>query len=279
MKISIVIPVYNEADRLAACLEAIGQQIAPAYEVIVVDNNSTDGTPAIARRFPFVTLLSESRQGVVHARNRGFNTASGDILGRIDADTIVPPDWTATITEIFSDHEVDAVSGSVNYYDVAYTEFSGKLDLLFRQQIANGMREEVFLYGANMAMRRKLWRQIRSSVCNDGGLHEDFDLAIHAFDESATVVFDRRLRAGISLRRADSNLRELYDYVMISPRTYAAHGRTCQKHMYPLIVTVLTFHWLIKLLHMGYDPVSGGFSVRRLFMPVEVRVNPARFVD
>lgn len=264
---------------MAACLEAIGRQKAPAYEVIVVDNNSTDGTPAIARRFPFVTLLSEKRQGVVHARNRGFDAAVGEIIGRIDADTLLPPDWTATLTDIFSDQAVDAVSGSVTYYDIPYTGMSGKLDLLFRQQIANGMREEVFLYGANMALRRSLWHRVRGQVCNDAGLHEDFDLAIHAYDLGATVVFDRRLRAGISLRRADAGLKDFYDYSMISPRTYAAHGRTVQRHMYPVIITVLSFQWLIRIMHMGYDPVSGGFSWRRLFTPVEARVNPARFVE
>jgi glycosyltransferase involved in cell wall biosynthesis len=49
-RVSIVIPVYNEAPRLGACLEAIALQTAAPYEVIVVDNNSSDGTREVAAR-------------------------------------------------------------------------------------------------------------------------------------------------------------------------------------------------------------------------------------
>jgi glycosyltransferase involved in cell wall biosynthesis len=85
--ISIVIPVYNEAERIAACLESIAAQTVTPLEVIVVDNNSTDATVSIARSFPFVRVITAKCQGVIHARNRGFNAARGEIIGRIDADT------------------------------------------------------------------------------------------------------------------------------------------------------------------------------------------------
>src|SRR4051812_24373156 len=110
MKTSIVIPVYNEAERLAACLRSIANQAVTPDEVIVVNNNSNDGTAAIARSFDFVRLLSEPRQGVVHARNRGFNAAHGDIIGRIDADTLLPRNWVSQVQSIFNDPTVDAVS-------------------------------------------------------------------------------------------------------------------------------------------------------------------------
>src|SRR4051812_9489646 len=93
MKISIVIPVYNEAQNLDACLRAIARQTTAAYEVIVVDNNSTDGSLAVAQTFPFVTVITERRQGIVHARDRGYNAARGDIIARIDADSLLPKDW------------------------------------------------------------------------------------------------------------------------------------------------------------------------------------------
>jgi len=98
-KISIVIPVYNEESQLAACRDAISQQKESPFEVIVVDNNSTDSTVRVALSFPFVTLIREPRQGVMHARTTGFDAARGDIIGRIDADTILPPDWTESVLE------------------------------------------------------------------------------------------------------------------------------------------------------------------------------------
>src|SRR5689334_10679087 len=103
MKTSIVIPVYNEAAQLGACLRAIAQQTVKPLEVIVVDNNSTDGTRAVAEAYDFVTVLEEPRQGVVHARSRGFDAARGDIIARIDADSILPADWLANVETVFGD--------------------------------------------------------------------------------------------------------------------------------------------------------------------------------
>src|SRR5437868_5512986 len=117
MNVSIVIPVYNEADRLADCLEAIARQTVRPLEVIVVDNNSTDNTLEVAERYSFVTLLNEPKQGVVHARNTGFNAVTADIIGRIDADTILPADWVAQIEKIMLNKGISAVSGSPHYYD------------------------------------------------------------------------------------------------------------------------------------------------------------------
>src|SRR5688500_17107775 len=93
LRASVVIPVYNEADSLDLCLSAIAAQTTQPFEVIVVDNNSTDTTAEIAASYPFVRLVYESRQGVVHARNTGFNLAQGDIIARIDADTVIESGW------------------------------------------------------------------------------------------------------------------------------------------------------------------------------------------
>src|SRR5215218_5513436 len=111
LRVSIVVPVYNEGAQLAACLEAIAAQRSVPYEVIVVDNNSTDDTIAVAKSFNFVKLLRESRQGVVHARNRGFDAARGQIIARIDADTVLPPGWTGQVQATFQNSGVSAVSG------------------------------------------------------------------------------------------------------------------------------------------------------------------------
>lgn len=280
MNISIVIPVYNEAACLDACLLAIALQTVMPTEVIVVDNNSSDNTIAIAKRYPFVTLLRERRQGVVHARNRGFNAARGDIIGRIDADTIVSSDWVARLQAIFADTSIAAASGSITYHDLPWQAQLGSLELFFRQRIADGMGDEVFLQGANMGIRRSAWLKIRSAVCSNGGLHEDFDLAIHAHQAGLKVVFTKELQATLSLRRFDSTLIDFWSYAWLSPKTYANHGLSSQRHMYPTIWLVLGFYWLIKLLYHGYDPITERLSLTKLFTPANVgRVNPATFVD
>lgn len=280
MNISIVIPVYNEAACLDACLRAIAGQTVMPTEVIVVDNNSTDATIAIAQRFPFVTILRARRQGVVYARNRGFNAARGDVIGRIDADTIVPSDWVARLQIIFADSSIAATSGAITYHDLPWQAQVGRLELYFRQRIADGMGDEVFLQGANMGIRRSAWLKIRSTVCSGGGLHEDFDLAIHAHQANLKVTFDKQLQATLSLRRFDSTLVDFWHYAWLSPKTYARHGLSSQRHMYSVIWLVLGFYWLIKLLYSGYDPITERMSLTKLLTgPTSARVNPATFVD
>lgn len=281
MNVSIVIPVYNEAERLGACLEAIARLRPAPFEVIVVDNNSTDASASIAAAYSFVTLLHAPKQGVVHARNSGFNAARGDIIGRIDADTLLPPDWIAQLSTIMTDQSIAAVSGSVAYYDLPVIRFNAALDLWFRRRIARGMGSEVFLYGANMAIRRSVWQQVRAHTCSRGKLHEDFDLAIHANRLGHRNVFDARLHAYVSLRRVDVNVREFWSYAWLNPQTYAVHGLKSQRHMYPAIALVLGFFWLLKLLHKGFDPATGRFSVYT-FLTADItppRVNPATFGD
>ncbi len=99
--LSVVIPFYNAAETLQRCLNAIEQQNFPRdrYEIIAIDNNSSDQSADIVRRFPRVTLLKESVQGAYAARNRGVNRARGRILVFTDPDCVPRPDWLASIAK------------------------------------------------------------------------------------------------------------------------------------------------------------------------------------
>lgn len=276
MKISIVIPVYNEAAALHACLQAISRQTITPYEVIVVDNNSTDGSAAIAATFDFVTVVTEPKQGVVHARVRGFDLARGDVIARIDADSIVPPDWLAAIRKVFKNTEVDAVSGTALYYNVAVAPLFNAIDLFFRRRLSRQLRHRVFLWGANMAMRRQAWRLVKPDLCNTGGMHEDYDIAIHLQEAGGNVVFDERLQAKVSSRRIDDNYLSFMRYVWVSPQTYAKHHVRGYWHMYPIVLVCAVGYLPARILHRGYDIDTDSFSLRRVFTPSTVvpRVDP-----
>jgi len=279
MTISIVIPVYNEASQLRACLDAIAAQTVRPLEVIVVDNNSTDTTSQVAARYAFVRLLREKKQGVVHARNCGFNAAQGDIIGRIDADTHLSPEWVANVLRLFHDPALAAVCGSVYYHDLFLGgKTSRALELFFRQWLANRLGDEVFLSGHNMALRRSAWLSIRPDVCNVGGIHEDYDLAIHLQQANLQVRFERRIIAGISIRRFTANYRAIWPYMQQSVRTYAVHGRWRQRYMYPVFMVVLASLWFFWLNHRLYLLKKGQLAWSNLFAS-ENRVNPATFVD
>lgn len=276
LKVSLVIPVYNEASQLGACLSAIAAQTAVPYEVIVVDNNSTDGTAAIAAAFGFVKLLREPKQGVVHARNRGFDAARGDIIGRIDADTLLPPDWIESARAVFADQAVDAVSGVALYYNVAAAAVFNVIDLFFRRRLSWQLKDRVFLWGANMALRRGAWQRVRPALCNRGGMHEDYDIAIHLQELGGRVTFDERLRARVSSRRIDTNYGDFMRYVWVSPDTYAQHGIRSRWHMYSLVLVCAIGYLPARLLHRGYDPELDRFAWSKALVPASAppRVDP-----
>lgn len=111
--LSIVIPVYNNKTQLRHCLEAIQQSVFTNWELIVVDDGSTDGADALARSFKARLLTTGSRSGPAAARNLGAKVARGEYLFFIDADCIIHPDTLANIVEVF-DHDpaLDALFGS-----------------------------------------------------------------------------------------------------------------------------------------------------------------------
>lgn len=93
--VSVIIPVYNDRERLKRCLEALDRQTYPAqrYEIIVVDNGSEVSPAAVTERFDNVRLLHEPQPGSYAARNRGLAAADGELIAFTDADCRPARDW------------------------------------------------------------------------------------------------------------------------------------------------------------------------------------------
>ena len=110
--ISVVVPAYNAAETLDDCLTALGRQTVEreAYEVIVVDDGSTDATAEIAETYD-VRLVRQENAGPAAARNRGAEMARGELLLFTDADCAPAPDWMERLISPFSDPEVVGAKG------------------------------------------------------------------------------------------------------------------------------------------------------------------------
>ena len=119
-KVSLIIPAYNEQECLPACLDAVMQHVAgQVHEIIVVDNNSTDRTREVIERYPAVTYVFEPVKGITRARQRGYLTATGDILAYVDADTRPPAGWVEQIHRQFATREgLACLSGPYSFYDL-----------------------------------------------------------------------------------------------------------------------------------------------------------------
>lgn len=91
MTFTIIIPAYNAEDYLQRCLDSILSQEFTDYEVIVINDGSTDGTSAVLKRYPTVKVISQSNQGMATARNRGLDAAQGDYILFVDSDDELMP--------------------------------------------------------------------------------------------------------------------------------------------------------------------------------------------
>lgn len=203
MKISVVIPAYNEEAYIGNCLDSLMQQEVKPDEIIVINNNSTDKTVDIVKKYP-VRIVREKEQGMIPARNRGFNEAQYEIIARTDADTILPPDWIKKIKEHFKDKTLLAVSGPAHFYDFPDVVRTSKLTIetsFAYLKIFKQIMKHDGMYGPNMALRKIAWEQIKNEVClDDKEVHEDLDLAIH-LASLGEIMFDYHLCVSSSFRR------------------------------------------------------------------------------
>jgi glycosyltransferase involved in cell wall biosynthesis len=117
-RLSVILPTYNRAAALRRSIGALLRQDAPSrdYEIVVVDNNSNDGTAALLEAIddPRVRAIREERQGLSFARNAGLRQARGEIVAFVDDDVEAAPDWVTTIVRTLdARRDVDGVGGRV----------------------------------------------------------------------------------------------------------------------------------------------------------------------
>lgn len=118
--VSVVVPTFNREELLGRTIESLLDQQSGAvrYEVLVVDNNSTDDTRAVVETFMArskdVRYFFEPRRGVSHARNTGIGAARAPLVAFIDDDVEADPTWIATVKRVFDDHpDIDCIGGRI----------------------------------------------------------------------------------------------------------------------------------------------------------------------
>lgn len=204
--ISVVIPCFNDAGLLDAALAALARQQRAPDEVIVADNASTDATGDIARAAG-ARVVRVNQHGIWPAAAAGYDAASGDVIARLDADSVPPADWLARIEcALTASPETDIVTGPGDFYGcsplVAWlggTFYIG--GYFFWMPFWLGHRP---VFGSNFAMRRAVWRDARLRVHRDrDDIHDDLDLSLN-LNPSVRVRYDRTLRVAISGRPFDT---------------------------------------------------------------------------
>jgi len=179
---SVIIPAFNEEKTIAKTLESVLEQdfSQNQYEIIVVNNNSTDKTATIVQKFPNVKLINEPKQGYVYALKRGAKEAQGEILAYTDADTIVPKSWLSQYYKAYHNPKVVYAGGGVN--------FQPKFGLIFLiQAFLNffGLITKI-ASGFNFSLRRDVYEKI-GGVNPQINFHADTDLILRTKKEGKAV--------------------------------------------------------------------------------------------
>ena len=207
MKISIVIPAHNEEAVLARSVRSAMAQDYPDFEVIVVNNASTDRTEEIARGFSNVAVVNESRKGILWAREAGRVAASGEIIANMDADCLPDRDWLSTGVSYFSDARVSAVSGPYDYHDggavFRYASLYTQMTiywLMSRIVQWRGVRAGAVMIGGNNLIRAEALKKAGGYNTALTFYGEDTDTA-KRMSKYGRVVFSNRLVMKTSARR------------------------------------------------------------------------------
>jgi glycosyltransferase involved in cell wall biosynthesis len=244
--ISVIIPAYNDAGPVGTCLQALFDQTVLPDEVIVVDNNSTDDIESVVASFPGVTLLRESRQGNLFARSTGFDQASGNILARLDADSIPSPTWIEEIGRSFTFAPVAAVSGPLYFHDIV--PVLQPLSRAGYSLVHRGVKRQ-FLAGANMALRREVWWRTRDDLCQEALLHEDIDIALHLHAAGQVIAHNPQMVVGTSARRMDDTPTDYSRYIRRWIQTYRWHQRSPRRIILPSLF-LLSGYPVVKLIRV-----------------------------
>jgi glycosyltransferase involved in cell wall biosynthesis len=215
---TVVICTYNRAKLLAGALETVCAQTLEAsrYEVLVVDNNSTDETATVVaeagRGDTVVRYVFEPRQGLSFARNCGYRAARGEYVAYLDDDCKVPPGWLATAEQVIASARHAIFGGPYfAFYDTAKPKwFRDEYGSHVQGEISRALTDQEYLDGANMFIRRALLR-------DQGGFSPEFGMTGRGLGYGEEVRFQRRLREmhpDVSIYYEP----RLYVYHLVSPQ-------------------------------------------------------------
>ncbi len=175
MDISVVICTYNRAATLKRALESLAEMKVPdelSWEVVVVDNNSSDGTRGVVEQFLGSSLkiryVFELAQGLSLARNRGVKEAHGHIISFIDDDVLVAEDWLFEVKKAFDSSRVACVGGKVplkqdlpfpDWWRKEYNPSLGQCEKGDQIFILDSASQGTVGIGANLSFRRSCFEQ------------------------------------------------------------------------------------------------------------------------
>ncbi|MEP7016012.1 MAG: glycosyltransferase, partial [Verrucomicrobiota bacterium] len=210
--VSVIVCSYNGGKTLSACLESLGKLNYPNYEVILVDDGSTDDTAYIATQFPKVRYIHQTNHGLSHARNTGAAAAKGDVFVYTDSDCMADVDWLYYLIGTLLSGDYAGVGGpnvpppARNWVQACVAAApGGPSHVLLTDTVAE------HIPGCNMAFRRWAFENIGGFDAEYRKAGDDVDFCwrlqqagcVIAFSPTAVVWHHRRFTLRAFLKQQD----------------------------------------------------------------------------
>lgn len=191
--VSVIVAVYNAEGTLERCLKSIRNSTYKDYELIVVDDASSDSSDSIFAKFSDRVIRHQYNQGRVGTRKSGFEAAKGEIIVNIDADVVIREDALEVIVDYFRRYpEVDALTGLLSGKSRHQNFFSQYKSLYMHYRFRSLPERVTFLYGSIYAFRRGLVGLYAPSVA----VTDDTDFGQKIVSDGRQIAFLRNLEVG-----------------------------------------------------------------------------------
>ncbi|HZH63684.1 MAG TPA: glycosyltransferase family A protein [Flavisolibacter sp.] len=210
--VTVIIPAFNEEKYIVRTLETLLLQNYPHFEVIVVNNASTDKTVEVVASFIYnqeqtfkIRLLHEERQGTQFARECGRKAATGEIIAQLDADCLPPPNWITIGVQLLQEKNRAAVAGPYDYFDSrlfirALTYVSQVFVLQPLNQLAQVFRKGGVIIGGNVFIKASILEQSGGYNTALRFYGDDVDIALRV-SRYGSIFFTKKIMVKSSSRR------------------------------------------------------------------------------
>jgi glycosyltransferase involved in cell wall biosynthesis len=215
-EVSVILPYFNAENTLVAAVESMLKQTFSSFEILLVNNNSTDNSFSIAQEFAKIDsrirLLNETKQGVDHAMNCGLESSRGRFIARMDADDISHPERLEKQVRFLEENPETGLVGSFVKY-VSHSHGTGGFERFVQWANSFHSSEKIELYrfmeipvvNPTIMIRRELFEKLGG--CRQGDFPEDYEMQLRFLD------------AGVKMAKLPEPLLEWHDYSTRLTRT------------------------------------------------------------
>lgn len=256
---SIIIPFYNKKNSLDTCIKSLLNQDFPQdqYEIIAVNNNSSDRSISIIQKYPFIKLAHEKIQNPYTARNTGVLNATGAYMVFTDADAETPKNWLSNIYDSINKNNYDLLIGWYHpAYPIKLLEIHG---LLISERIKKAIKEKspsmVTACAANFIVKKEVFK--KEGLFLDNSNSEDMYFSIRCMEKGYNIGF----ADNISVKRNDINSISIF---LLKNFIYGCSNAIDIKHKLPLSGKLkyicITIKFMVRYFPLGLGLLLFTFS-------------------